>query len=267
MHPSYGYAEFMVGLRLDADGGTSYQLGALPRLVERMEAEKQQMGERALPYVLILDEINRTDLSAMFGEAFSAMERDKRGVEMELFAEGASGEQIRFTMPEDLYIIGTMNEIDQSVEALDFAMRRRFFWFPTPFDEEALFAIWESQWAEQKMTVQWQDAVPQLQELAERISLLNSRIAELPELGPEYELGAAVFGDLPYFVGLEWRYRTHGRRQAKILWTDRDKVREPVLSLWTLSIAPVLSQYLAGSDRRVEQLEELKQLFVTRPAR
>lgn len=267
MHPSYGYAEFMVGLRLDADGGTSYQLGALPRLVERMEAEKQQMGEQALPHVLILDEINRTDLSAMFGEAFSAMERDKRGVEMELFAEGASGEQIRFTMPEDLYIIGTMNEIDQSVEALDFAMRRRFFWFPTPFDEEALFAIWESQWAEQKMTVQWQDAVPQLQELAERISLLNSRIAELPELGPEYELGAAVFGDLPYFVGLEWRYRTHGRRQAKILWTDRDKVREPVLSLWTLSIAPVLSQYLAGSDRRVEQLEELKQLFVTRPAR
>lgn len=267
MHPSYGYAEFMVGLRLDADGGTNYQLGALPRLVNRMLDERQKVGERALPHVLILDEINRTDLSTVFGEAFSAMERDKRGVEIDLFAEDDKGEQIRFVMPEDLYIIGTMNEIDQSVAALDFAMRRRFFWFPTPFDREALFTIWESQWSEQSMTVKWQDAIPQLEELAAGISLLNSRIAELPELGPEYELGAAVFGDLPYFVGLEWQYRTHGRRQAKILWTDRGKVRDALLSLWTLSIEPVLSQYLAGSDRRREQLEELKQLLVTRPAR
>lgn len=266
MHPSYGYAEFMVGLRLDADGGTSYQPGALLRLVERMREEKQKLEDRALPHVLILDEINRTDLSAMFGEAFSAMERDKRDVEMELFAEGDDRKQIRFAMPKDLYIIGTMNEIDQSVEALDFAMRRRFFWFPTPFDPEALFAIWESQWAEQSMTVQWDDAVPQLEELAKGIALLNSRIAELPELGPEYELGAAVFGDLPYFVGLEWRHRTHGRRQAKILWNDRGEAYEPLLSLWTLSIEPVLLQYLAGSDRRAEQLEELKQLLVARPA-
>ncbi|MBM6588904.1 AAA family ATPase [Brevibacterium sp. RIT 803] len=267
MHPSYGYAEFMMGLRLDAGGGTSYQPGALPRLVDGMRDEKQEKGERALPHVLILDEINRTDLSAMFGEAFSAMERDKRGVEMELFAEGDDGKPIRFSMPEDLYIIGTMNEIDQSVEALDFAMRRRFFWFPTPFDQEVLFTIWESQWAEQSMTVEWCDAIPQLEELAESISRLNNRIVELPDLGPEYELGAAVFGDLPYFVGLEWRYKTQGRRQAKILWNDRGHERDPLLSLWTLSIEPVLSQYLAGSDRRVEQLEELRQLLVTRSAR
>lgn len=264
MHPSYGYPEFMVGLRLDADGGTSYKLGALPRLVERMNAERDESGEHALPHVLILDEINRTDLSAMFGEAFSAMERDKRSIEMDLFAEGASGKQIRFGIPNDLYIIGTMNEIDQSVEALDFAMRRRFFWFPSPFDEEALFAIWESQWAEQAVKVEWDNALPQLKELANRISALNARIAELPELGPEYELGAAVFGDLPYFVGLEWRHKTYGRRQAKILWTDKGKVCAPLSSLWTLTLEPVLSQYLAGSDRRLEQLEDLKQLLLSR---
>lgn len=267
MHPSYGYAEFMVGLRLDAEGGTNYQPGALLRLVERMREEKQEMGARALPHVLILDEINRTDLSAMFGEAFSAMERDKRDIAMELFAEAKDGKQIRFAMPSDLYIIGTMNEIDQSVEALDFAMRRRFFWFPTPFDEEALFSIWESQWAEQTMKVEWKHALPQLEELADCISRLNARITEFTELGPEYELGAAIFGDLPYFVGLEWRYKTHGRLQAKILWDDQGKVRDPLLSLWTLSIEPVLSQYLAGSDRRTEQLEALKQVLVTRPAR
>ncbi|MFC7463899.1 AAA family ATPase [Brachybacterium sp. GCM10030252] len=263
MHPSYGYAEFMVGLRLDAEGGTSYQLGTLPRIVERMRVEQQEMGERALPHVLILDEINRTDLSAMFGEAFSAMERDKRGTDIDLFAEGDDGEQIRFAMPEDLYIVGTMNEIDQSVEALDFAMRRRFFWFPAPFDKEALFAIWETQWAEQSMTVEWRDAVPQLEDLAEGISRLNAKIAELSELGPEYELGAAVFGDLPYFVALEWRHKVNRRRQGKYLWNVQGKVLAPLQSLWTLSIEPVLSQYLAGSDRRVEQLEELKQSLLT----
>lgn len=264
MHPSYGYAEFMVGLQLDAGGGMHYQPGALLKLVDTMHLEKQEQGQRALPHVLILDEINRTDLSAMFGEAFSAMEREKRGVEMELFAEGDDNKPIRFAMPEDLYIIGTMNEIDQSVEALDFAMRRRFLWFHTPFDREVLFTIWEAKWEKQSMKVEWHDAIPQLEELAERIAQLNQAISALPDLGSEYELGAAVFGDLPYFVGLEWRYKTQGRKKAKILWDNNGLPREPLLSLWNLTLEPVLSQYLAGSDQRAEQLEEFRLLFLTR---
>lgn len=265
MHPSYRYAEFMVGLRLDAGGGTSYQLGALPRIVDRMRCERQHMGDRALPHVLILDEINRTDLSTMFGEAFSAMERDKRDVEITLFAEGDKGEQIRFAMPSDLYIIGTMNEIDQSVEALDFALRRRFFWFPTPYDEEALFSIWKAQWDEHSVVVEWTDALPQLQKLADCISRLNDRIAEQPDLGPEYELGAAVFGDLSHFVGLEWRTRRQGRSAGRYLWNKNDQPTGALRSLWALSVRPVLEQYLAGSDRRAEQLTELEELFLNRP--
>jgi 5-methylcytosine-specific restriction protein B len=265
MHPSYGYAEFMVGLRLDADGGTRHQLGALPRLVERMRTEREDLGEHALPHVLILDEINRTDLSTMFGEAFSAMERDKRDTELELFAEGDNGEPIRFMIPADLYIIGTMNEIDQSVEALDFALRRRFFWFATPYDEEDLYSIWAAQWSEQSVAVDWGKALPQLEKLAGCITRLNVRIGELSELGPEYELGAAVFGDLPYFIGREWRNKRHGRNGGKYLWDAKDKPLAPLRSLWALSIQPVLTQYLAGSDRRSEQLAELEQLLLTRP--
>lgn len=266
MHPSYGYAEFMVGLQLDADGGTSHRLGALPRLVERMRTERVQMGERALPHVLILDEINRTDLSTMFGEAFSAMERDKRDTEFELFAEDPDGKPIRFTIPEDLYIIGTMNEIDHSVEALDFALRRRFFWFSTPYDEVDLYAIWHAQWSEQTVEVEWDRALPHLEKLAGSITRLNARISELPELGPEYELGAALFGDLPYFIASEWRNKPRGRNSGKYLWDAKGKPLAPVRSLWALSIGPVLTQYLAGSDRRDEQLAELEQLLLSRPA-
>lgn len=265
MHPSFGYAEFMVGLQLDADGATRHRLGALPRLVERMRAEQLEMGEGALPHVLILDEINRTDLSTMFGEAFSVIERDKRGVEIDLFAQDERGETMRFALPPDLFIIGTMNEIDQSVEALDFALRRRFFWFATPYNEQDLYAIWDAQWEELSVKVDWEDAVPQLDELGACITRLNKRITELPELGREYELGAAVFGDLAYFIGLEWQHKSHGRRSGKYLWDKKGAARAPLLSLWELSIKPVLAQYLAGSDRREEQLAELQQLLLSRP--
>ena len=266
MHPTYGYAEFMVGLRLDANGGTSHQLGALPRLIQRMRTEREKLGERALPHVIILDEINRTDLSTMFGEAFSAMERDKRDTEFELFAESDEGKPIRFAIPEELYIIGTMNEIDQSVEALDFALRRRFFWFATPYDEEDLYSIWATQWREQSVTVDWDKALPQLEKLAACITRLNARIDELPELGSEYELGAAVFGDLPYFIGREWLNKRHGRNSGKYLWDGNGRPLAPLRSLWALSIQPVLAQYLAGSDRRAEELTELEQLLLARPA-
>lgn len=264
MHPSYGYAEFMVGLQLDAEGGTSYKPGALPRLVDRMNAERAEDGKRALPHVLILDEINRTDLSAMFGEAFSAMERDKRDIEFTLFADGSDGEALRFAIPADLYIIGTMNEIDQSVQALDFAMRRRFFWFPTPYDEEDLYAIWRAKWTDQPMAVDWADALPQLDSLAGCITRLNTRIQELPDLGREYELGAALFGDLPYFVGREWPTR-RPRPAGNFLWDTKGNALAPLRSLWTLSIQPILTQYLAGSDLRTEQLAELEQLLMARP--
>lgn len=265
MHPSFGYAEFMVGLRLDADGGTSHQLGALPRLVERMQTEKTEYGKDALPHVLILDEINRTDLSAMFGEAFSAMERDKRDTQFELFAENNSGQPIHFNIPTDLYIIGTMNEIDQSVETLDFALRRRFFWFATPYDEDDLYSIWKAQWSEQAVKVKWSDAMPQLEKLAGCIARLNVRIGELPDLGPEYELGAAVFGDLPYFVAREWRNKRQRRGSGKYLWDGNNKALTPLRSLWALSVHPVLEQYLAGSDRRADQLAEFQQLLLDTP--
>ena len=114
------------------------------------------------------------------------------------------------------------------------------------------------------MKVEWHDAIPQLEELAERIVQLNQTISALPDLGPEYELGAAVFGDLPYFVGQVWRYKTQGRKKAKILWANNGLPCEPLRSLWDLTLEPVLSQYLAGSDQRAEQLEELRLLLLTR---
>lgn len=83
LHPGIGYPEFIIGLQLAKDGSTRYELGVLPKLVDEMQQPRAD-GLPCLPRVLVLDEINRTDLSAMFGEAFSAIEPDKRGTDITL---------------------------------------------------------------------------------------------------------------------------------------------------------------------------------------
>jgi len=200
----------------------------------------------------------------MFGEAFTAAERDKRGIVFDLFAEGEDGKPMTFSIPENLYIIGTMNEIDQSVEALDFALRRRFFWFATPYDQDELFTIWEEHWGE-KNVIKWGHARGNLEALASNITRLNKKISELPDLGSEYELGAAVFIDLPYFIDREWRYKKNKKRDGRYLWTSKSVVQTPLTSLWALTVQPVLAQYLAGSDRRVEVLAELREVLFAAP--
>ena len=79
LHPGYDYEEFIRGLRLLADGSTGYVNGLLPRLVEQMNAAP--VDER-LPVILMLDEINRTDLSRLFGETFSLLENRDRPAQL-----------------------------------------------------------------------------------------------------------------------------------------------------------------------------------------
>ena len=83
--------------------------------------------EKKHKFVFIIDEINRADLSRVFGELFSLLEEDYRYPKnQEGITLPSSGEQ--FDIPDNLYIIGTMNDIDRSVESMDFALRRRFAW-------------------------------------------------------------------------------------------------------------------------------------------
>lgn len=83
------------------------------------------------PNVLILDEINRIDLSRLFGEFFSALE--KRDTDISTSVGG-----FIINVPKNLYVIGTMNEIDFSLERVDFALRRRFVWLFFGYNQDAL---------------------------------------------------------------------------------------------------------------------------------
>ena len=104
LHPSYSYEDFVRGLHISDTGATEYRAGYLPRLIEDIE---RQPREDRLPHVLILDEMNRTDLSRMLGECFSLLE--DRNQTIELPARNGNGETLKLRIPDDLFVIGTMN--------------------------------------------------------------------------------------------------------------------------------------------------------------
>lgn len=262
LHPGIDYSEFIAGLQIGEGGKTEYRNGVLLDLVDDMQRQRAD-GLSTLPHVLILDEINRTDLSAMLGEAFSAMEADKRGRPVKLPATDRYGENLTLVIPEELYIIGTMNEIDHSVESLDFALRRRFLWFDAPFDDEALRAIWKNEWAKERPRVGYEESAHQLEHLITNIESLNLQIADTPDLGRAYHIGHAFFSDLAFLVAEAWP--GHKPPKATILWTASGRPQPPMENLWTFSIRPLLEQYLAGSDRQDTMLESFRSTLLAPP--
>lgn len=115
-HPSYAYEDFIEGFRPDASGKFTLRPGLFVEFCRRAAAEP------ARQFLLVIDELNRGDVARIFGELITLIERDKRGL---AFARLPYSHE-RFTVPANLYLLGTMNAADRSVSLLDVAIRRRF---------------------------------------------------------------------------------------------------------------------------------------------
>jgi len=119
-HQSYSYEDFIQGYRPDDNGGFSLQNGVFYDFCMKAQDDPQSK------YVFIIDEINRGNLSKIFGELMMLVESDKRGKEFAMPLTYAKTAATRFHIPENVYFIGTMNTADRSLAMVDYALRRRF---------------------------------------------------------------------------------------------------------------------------------------------
>jgi 5-methylcytosine-specific restriction enzyme B len=248
LHPAYSYEDFIRALHISNGGGTEYRAGYLPRLID--DIGKTPRAER-LPHVLILDEMNRTDLSRMLGECFSLLE--DRNETIELPARDGDGAAMKLRIPDDLFVIGTMNLIDQSIEQIDFALRRRFLWLLCPFDAEALLGAAEANWRDLKSGLDWDRIEPDFRKLAAAASALNREIHDSPLLGAQYEIGHTYLLDVVVFLRNFLGPRP--TRKQNYLWNKKGEALEPVVQVWILSLRPLLEQYLAGLDATARNAE------------
>jgi hypothetical protein len=117
-HPSYGYEEFVEGLRPVANSAGAIEFHNVPGVIVRMA---QKIEEDGLPRVLIIDELNRANVPKVFGELMYLLEYRDDKISLQLSDS--------FSLPKNLFIIGTLNTADRSVQGLDLALRRRFDFF------------------------------------------------------------------------------------------------------------------------------------------
>ncbi|WP_165699322.1 AAA family ATPase [Hymenobacter jejuensis] len=181
-HPSYSYEDFVQGFRPDAHGSFRLTDGVLPDLCRRATADPTR------PYFLLIDEINRGHLNRIFGELLLLLEADKRGPAHAVRLPYAPVEAPRFYVPDNLFVIGTMNTADRSLAPLDYALRRRFAFVPMlPEFGEHLH----------KHLIDNNIPTKTVDRMIARLAELNEVIANDPELGPDFQVGHSYFCQPP----------------------------------------------------------------------
>jgi MoxR-like ATPase len=221
-HQSYAYEDFIRGYRPDPGGGFRLQDGVFYRFCKRAQ-------ESARPHVFIIDEINRGNLSKIFGELMMLIEPDKRGRGHRIpLAYRREGED-DFSVPENVYLIGMMNTADRSLAMVDYALRRRFGFVDMGprFGSETFQALLEERGADPGL----------IERIVTRVGQLNESIAEDgTNLGPGFQIGHSYFcPDDGVIPDATWYERVIDREIAPLLheywFDDRDHAKREVETL------------------------------------
>jgi MoxR-like ATPase len=179
-HQSYSYEDFIQGYRPSETGGFIRRDGAFFDFAKLAESDPDR------PYVFIIDEINRGNLSKILGELMMLIEQDKRGAEYALSLAYGRPDEPLFSVPPNLFLLGVMNTADRSLALVDYALRRRFgFYKLEPQFESATFrAVLKARGVDSNL----------IATIADRMAALNNEIAtDKVRLGPGYQIGHSFF--------------------------------------------------------------------------
>lgn len=171
-HQNYSYEDFVMGYKPTADGGFELRKGVFYNFCKKAEENKNDK------YFFIIDEINRGNLSKIFGELLMLIENSYRGESIQLAYTGED-----FTVPENIYIIGMMNTADRSLAMIDYALRRRFSFF----DMRPAFS--SSRFVEYRQSLESET----LDKILEAIVRLNEVITSDDSLGAGFCIGHSYF--------------------------------------------------------------------------
>lgn len=219
-HPSLSYEDFVRGWRPDGNGQLSLVDGLFLEAVEAARAEPDR------PLVVVIEEINRGNPAQIFGEMLTLLERDKRREDeaIELAYRQTQGERV--FIPDNLYVIGTMNIADRSLALVDLALRRRFAFVTL---EPRLNDRWKA-WCSEQGQID-ETSISLIQQL---FGELNAEIAGDRSLGPQFRIGHS--------------YVTPAK--AEVIDDPRDWLRQII----STEIAPLLEEYWYDNPDRAKKL-------------
>ncbi len=260
-HPNYSYEDFIEGFRptgVDESGKLKFSVvnGSFKELCIRALKSPDK------PYFFVADEINRGNLSSIFGETLSLLETDYRynpnnkdanlvstplssviekiGVDSLIFTRDSSG-SVKFSIPRNVFFIGMMNDVDKSIDSFDLALRRRFSWKKYEFDENALLVYLFEKYDGK---TDYENLNSEITRFINNVNNLNKYISEGLNLGDSYKFGHSFFMKITTIKRPE---DICNRR--KVLFHKKD-----IETLFNKYLATTLTEYLRSlySDKEIE---------------
>lgn len=155
-HPSYCYEDFVRGITVSTNGDKQVVYETVNKVLGKMCKLALKYENKEKKFFLIIDEINRADIATVFGELIYALECREEEVSIPYAVDEGGTPNYKLNIPDNLYIIGTMNTADKSIGTIDYAIRRRFLFFDCQPDEKVVESYIKD--ATKDATL-WQDAV------------------------------------------------------------------------------------------------------------
>lgn len=245
-HPNYTYEDFIGGISPNLKRrNLSYTLkeGIFKKICD---AAKRNNNKK---YILIIDEINRADLSAVFGELMYALEYRNEEITIPNFKE-------EFTIPDNVYIIGTMNSIDKSLVTFDLALRRRFSFYKVMPQLESLDIILKDYKISPDSLDQFLKNCRKLNTQITGINKLDDKtpVKNALMLGEDYQIGQAYFAKIKDFL-----------ETVPSTGNEQDIRPDHMQKLWSYHLLPLLEEYLGNQVEDADiknKLKEIEKQFV-----